>query len=115
MIISCSTIFTTSSLHYFIIATEKQQPAEMSGSRRDREELGGEDPDDEENVQYGVRRSRRTTSREHRPSSTLTPAQIMEQEVYYESAEEALERSLILAQIIGLLLIMYNHLNRMVG
>lgn len=87
----------------------------MSGSRRDREELGGEDPDDEEDVQYGVRRSRRTTSREHRPSSTLTPAQIMEQEVYYESAEEALERSLILAQIIGLLLIMYNHLNRMVG
>ena len=42
---------------------------------------------DHEDIEYGLRRSRRSTSYEYRDSSTLTPAQIMEQEVYYESAE----------------------------
>ncbi len=42
---------------------------------------------DDDEVQYGYRRSRRRTSYEYRGSSSLTPAQIMEQETYYRYAE----------------------------
>ena len=80
----------------------------MSGSRCRREEVS-EDSDDEEDIHYGVRRSRRPTSYQHRDSSSLTPAQRMEQEVYYERAKETFERSLHLAQLVCLLLTIYHH------
>ncbi len=38
------------------------------------------------NIQYGYRKSWRRTSYEYRGSSSLTPAQIMEQETYYTRA-----------------------------
>jgi hypothetical protein len=86
----------------------------MSGSRRrNREELG-EDSEDEDEIQYGVRRSRRATSFQHRDSSSLSPAQIMEQEVYYESAEEAFLKSLHVAQLLCLLLTIYKRFSTLI-
>ena len=49
-----------------------------------------ENGDDE--VQYGYRLSRRQASYEYWGSSSLTPAQIMEQETYYRYAEVAVQR-----------------------
>ena len=80
----------------------------MFGSRHHQEELS-EDSEDGEDIQYGVLRSRRPTSYHHRDLSSLTPAQRMEQEVYYKSAEETSERSLQLAQSVCLLLAIYHH------
>ncbi len=48
--------------------------------------------DDDAEIQYGYRRSRRKTSYEYWGSSSLTPAQIMEQETYYRYAEVAVQR-----------------------
>ena len=67
--------------------------------------------DDEEELQYGIRQSRRATSFEYRDSSSLTPAQIMEQEVYYEAAEDALERGMHIAHLLVLLFCTYIHLS----
>jgi hypothetical protein len=50
------------------------------------------DNKDDANIQYGYRRSRKRTSYEYRGSSSLTPAQIMEQETYYRYAEVAVQR-----------------------
>ena len=74
----------------------------MSGSRRDRGEAFG-DSDDDEDIEYGFRRARRDVSYEHRASSSLRPAQLMEQEVYYAVAEDLLHQSNILAGIVALL------------
>jgi hypothetical protein len=41
---------------------------------------GGIDDDEEEELEYGYRDTRNRTSHQHRVSSSLTPAQIMEQE-----------------------------------
>ncbi len=61
-------------------------------------------PIDQENgydkVQYGYCRSRRQTSYEYRGSSSLTPAQIMEQETYYRYAEVVVQRVSYLLQLI---------------
>ena len=85
----------------------------MPSSRRPREGAEDDQDEDEEN-EYGVRRSRRATSIANRDSSSLSPAQIMEQEVYYASAEEAISRSLHLAQLLCLLLISYHHYSTMI-
>jgi hypothetical protein len=45
------------------------------------------------NIQYGYRRSRRSTSYMYRGSSSLTPAQIMEPETYHSYAKVAVQRS----------------------
>ena len=41
------------------------------------------DHDSDAEIEFGYRRSWRRTSYEHRGSSSLTPAQIMEQETYF--------------------------------
>ena len=50
--------------------------------RRSRDEFidGGDDED--ENIEYGVRRSIRRTSVQYRGSSSIFPAERMEQELY---------------------------------
>ena len=63
----------------------------MFQSRCPREEFLGGSGDEEDEIQYGVRRSRRNTTFEYRDSSSLTPAQFMEQEVYFDRAEEAVQ------------------------
>jgi DDE superfamily endonuclease len=45
---------------------------------------GGIDDDEEEELEYGYRDTRNRTSHQHRVSSSLTPAQIMEQENMYD-------------------------------
>ena len=52
------------------------------------------------NIQYGYRRSWRSTSYVYRGSSSLTPAQIMEQETYYRYAEVAVQRVTYILQLI---------------
>jgi hypothetical protein len=56
-----------------------------------------DDSADEPEIQYGIRRSRRGTSYEYRDSSSLAPAERMEQETYYNAAEVSLERSFLVA------------------
>ena len=80
----------------------------MSGSCRPRQEFLGGCEDEEDQIQYGVRRSRRNTTFEYRDSSSLTPAQFTEQEVYFARAEEAVHGSLPIAQLIFLLLAIYH-------
>ena len=84
----------------------------MEWHSEDEQESGSEDEGD---IEYGVRRSRRTVSHQYRDSSSLYPSQFMEQEVHYEVAEEALLQSYDLAQTIMLLLPMYIRLNTLVA
>ena len=64
-------------------------------SRRDREELlGGNNIIDEvDDIEFGERRSRRNTSIQYRDSSSLTPLQFMERDVYYHYAIMSLGHS----------------------
>ena len=59
----------------------------MPNSRRRRERKTSDEDNEEAQIEYGIRRSRRATPFEYRDSSSLSPAQIMEQEVYYTHAE----------------------------
>ena len=83
--------------------------------RRSRDEFidGGDDED--ENIEYGVRRSIRRTSVQYRGSSSIFPAERMEQELYYTLAVRILERCIYLANIICLLFTIHNHYNTMVA
>ena len=89
----------------------------MSGHQRGQDQLhlqGGYDEEEEE-IYFGIRQSRRATSYQYRDSSSLTPVQIMQQEVHYQQAEDALEQSLIIAHGIALLIAVYNHYNSVVN
>lgn len=83
--------------------------------RRNRSELLDGGGDYVEVIEYGVRRSRRAISNEYRDSSSLTPAQFMEQEVYSASAEDILHRSIAIANIIAILFILHNHYIRSIA
>ncbi len=76
-------------------------------------------PIDQENgddkVQYGYRCSRRRTSYEYQGSSSLTPAQIMEQETYYRYAEVVVQRVSYLLQLILLHQASYISLHATIG
>ena len=87
----------------------------MPNSSRRRERETSNEDDEEARIEYGIRRSRRATSFEYRDSSSLSPAQIMEQEVYYTHAEDALAQSLYLAQVIALLLTPYHYFSSMMN
>ena len=71
--------------------------------------------DSDAEIEYGYRRSRRRTLYEHRGSSSLTPAQIMEQETYYRYAEVAIERVAYILQLILLHQASYVSLRSMIG
>ena len=60
-------------------------------------------PPEEDDVEYGIRRSRRNTSYHYRDSSSLAPAQIMEQEVHYHYATISLDIAYKIMRIICLL------------
>ncbi len=59
--------------------------------------------DDIDDIEHGIRRKRRNTSWVYRDSSSLTPAQIMEQELYYHAAEDSLFFSSWILQNLALL------------
>lgn len=69
--------------------------------RRRREDVLEDDDDSEEEIIHGIRTSRRDVSWEYRDSSALTPAQRIEQEVYYAAAEDFLHRSYMFAMMIA--------------
>ena len=71
--------------------------------------------DDSDELEYGYRRSRRRTSYENRGSSSLTPAQIMEQETYYRYAEEAFDRVVFILHLVLLHQASYVALRLLVG
>ena len=52
----------------------------MPFSRRSQEEIS-DDNDEDEDIEYGIRRSRRGIAYHHRGSSSLTPAQFMDQDI----------------------------------
>ena len=56
--------------------------------------------DDEDDIQYGYRRSRRRTWYKYRGSSSLTPAQMMEKETHYRYAEVAVQHVTYILQLI---------------
>jgi hypothetical protein len=58
------------------------------------------DDKDDADIHYGYRRSWRRTLYEYQGSSSLTPAQIMEQETYYRYAEVAVQRITYILQLI---------------
>ncbi len=71
--------------------------------RSDRRRYSNNENDDIDEIEYGVRRTRRNTAWVYRDSSSLTPAQIMEQEVYYQAAEYSLHQSCAVLQNITIL------------
>jgi hypothetical protein len=72
---------------------------------------GGIDDDDRyEEIQYGICRSRQATSFQYQDSTLLSRALVMEQEVYYQCAEDALKRGIFVAHLLVLLLGTYNQL-----
>ena len=81
---------------------------ERRGGQRVRRRRDGHDSDAD--IEYGYRMSRRRTSYEHRGSSSLTPAQIMEQETHYRYAEVAIQRVAYILQLILLHQASYVHL-----
>ncbi len=62
-------------------------------------------------IQYGICRSRWATSFQYQDSSSLSPAQVIEQEVYYQYAKDELERGIYIAHLLVLLLGTYNQLH----
>lgn len=86
-------------------------------SRRDREELlGGNNIIDEvDDIEFGERRSRRNTSIQYRDSSSLTPLQFMERDVYYHYAIMSLLRAIDVATIASILSVIYNNYKRIVS
>lgn len=86
-------------------------------SRRDREELlGGNNIIDEvDDIEFGERRSRRNTSIQYRDSSSLTPLQFMERDVYYHYAIMSLLRAIDVATLASILSVIYNNYKRIVS
>ena len=84
----------------------------LSTQSRNQEDLGVVDNEEEE-IQYGVCRARQVTSIQYQDLISFSPAQIMEQEVYYTSAVDAIEICIHIALVIFHLFIMYNHLEKL--
>jgi len=60
--------------------------------------------DDSKELQYGLRSTRRRTAYEHRGTSSLTPAQVMDQQTHYGYAWLSLMQALQVLQLVLLLL-----------
>jgi hypothetical protein len=67
----------------------------------------------EPEIQYGIHRSRRSTSYEYRDSSSLAPAERMEQETYYNAAEISLERSFLVMHVVCVMNALYQYFARL--
>jgi hypothetical protein len=83
--------------------------------RRNRRRLRDyeDDYDEEEAIQYGLRRSRRETSWEYRDSSSLSPVQAMELEIFHYIAEGMLLRGVFLLHILVPFVALYQHYKAM--
>ena len=65
--------------------------------------------EEETDVVFGIRGSRRSVSYQHRHSSANHPHRIMEQEVYYDFAENVLDHANRLSQIVALLTAIFHY------
>lgn len=83
--------------------------------RREREEFLDGGVDDDEEIEYGERRSRRNVSVQYRDSSSLNPSQFMEQETYYENALLSLQRAIDVAALVSALVVVYNYYRRIIS
>jgi hypothetical protein len=72
-----------------------------------------DDSADEPEIQYGIRRSRRSTSYEYRDSSSLALAERMEQETYYNAAKISLERSFLVMHVVCVMNALYQYFARL--
>jgi len=82
--------------------------------RQDRRRLREDDNnnyDEEEALQFGLRRARRDISWEYRDSSSLTPLQFMQVEIYNYIANSMMSNGLYLGHVIVMLVMMYQHYN----
>ncbi len=81
-------------------------------SRRNFDEMGGcADADDSsEELQYGFQNTRWRTTYEHRGTSSLTPAQVMDQQTHYGYALLSLLQALQVFQLVLLLLANFTRL-----
>ena len=86
-------------------------PRRIHRRRGRRERDDDDDGDEEEQLQFGIRQARRRTAHEYRDSSSLTPAQIMNQEIYYHTAESMLYSAFFLGHILALLTTLYQSYN----
>lgn len=62
-------------------------------------------------MEFGLRRARRRIAHEYRDSSSLSPEQMMSQELYYHIAESMLYNALFLGHVLSLLAIIYQSYN----
>ena len=73
-------------------------------SRRNFNELrgggNGNNEDEYPQLQYGLRNTRRRTSYEHRGTSSLTPAQVMDQDTYYGYAWMSLVQGMYMLHLV---------------
>ena len=69
----------------------------------------------EDEIHYGLRHSRRATTFQYRDSSSLTPAQMMEREVYLQCAEDTLLKATRIAHLITILFGVYSQLRAQVS
>ena len=78
---------------------------------------GNESSDDEgdDDVEYGLRRSRRRVSYYRCDSSSLHPAHMMEQEVYYSSAIKILQYCTLYMQMTGMLTTFFLHYSSIIA
>ncbi len=80
--------------------------------RRPREDGDNDNNYDEEEARtFGFRRSRREISWEHRASSSITPMQFMQIEMFYHIADSMMNRGLYLGHVIVLIAMLYQRYN----
>ena len=77
--------------------------------------MQGNSSGEEDELEYGYRDSRQRTSYKQRGSCSLTPAQIMEQETYYDYAMMDIEQSMYFLFLIILHRAVYASLCLLVG
>jgi hypothetical protein len=79
-------------------------------SQRNLNEMRGGFEESFNNLQYGWRNTRRRMSYKHRRTSSLTPAQIMDQQTYYRYAWTSLAQGMHIFHLVLLHLASYFHL-----
>lgn len=73
--------------------------------RGHRRRSSNSEQDDVDEIEYGIQRTQRNTAWVYCDSSSLTPTQIMEREVYYQSAKDALYVCIQIIQMISQILL----------
>ncbi len=80
----------------------------MSENRQRGRSIETNENEDVDEIQYGLRHQRRNTTWVYRDPSSLSPAQIMEQDVYLHAAEDSIFASFSILQNIIVLSVSYH-------